>query len=207
MAFIATGFVACNSDDNDEIVTNHDELNSVKSQQEDYFSSKRKLLSSVESQQESFNLFKDKVSNDKGNYEDVLKEANSLNNQLVIDSQRLFASLGVTSEEISDILGSENSSDIIIAALAFIAYEEAKGEDPNENLQEEANIIAYSAQNKYIDCAIEALGLNIFDGVRNGAFLTKKAAIQFLKKAAVRLLGPIGTAITVAEYGWCLGRS
>ena len=57
-----------------------------------------------------------------------------------------------------------------------------------------------------MDCAIEALGLNLgfgtlHDLAQEGLELTAK---KFLKKVALRLLGPIGVAITVAEYAWCL---
>lgn len=60
---------------------------------------------------------------------------------------------------------------------------------------------------KAAGCAAETLGLNIFDALRNlGGEVTKKVAIQAIKKIGVRALGPVGFAITFAEWAWCYSR-
>lgn len=56
------------------------------------------------------------------------------------------------------------------------------------------------------DCAIRAIGMDIFAGLGSSAIKTwGKAAIKkAFKVAAKKIVGPVGVAITVVEFAVCM---
>lgn len=145
-----------------------------------------------------------------------------LENQ-VLDLVEVLNEKGVNN--ISDLSESESKQlfqpianstvDILVSHYGF-NYDELKEEfgeelnDPGIVMFGTSMIVTTSHKfdsGKAIECAAEALGLNVFDAIRNiGGEVTKKVAIEAIKKVGVRVLGPIGFAITFAEWAWCYGR-
>ena len=99
-------------------------------------------------------------------------------------------SMGVTDQEITEICGSDESS-VVTAALHAIN-------------SPEYNTYIVSTRNIYVTCALAVLGLDASCISELGKTTLKRAAINLLKSAAKKLLGPIGVALAVAEYGFCL---
>lgn len=106
-------------------------------------------------------------------------------------AKQVMYSMGVTDQEITEICGSDESS-VVTAALHAIN-------------SPECNTYIVSTRNIYVTCALAVLGLDAFSCISElGKTTLKRAAINLLKSAAKKLLGPIGVALAVAEYGFCL---
>ncbi len=104
-------------------------------------------------------------------------------------TMRVLQSYGISESEISDEFGSIDDPRLALVGISIVA---ANGDFDMD---------------KAIDCLVEALGLNVFDAIREvGEVGTKKALIKIVRGVASRFLGPIGMAITVAEWAWCYGR-
>ena len=114
---------------------------------------------------------------------------------LLESSYSYLRGIGVSEEEITESMSPDNLNLIIVGIGALV----------NDNSPEGKNINA--SRSRELTCLIEALGLNAFDMLREG-FKTgaKIAAKTLLKNVAKRMLGPIGVAITVAEFAWCMSR-
>jgi len=114
---------------------------------------------------------------------------------LLESSYSYLKGVGLSDEEISQSIGI-NDLNLIIVGIGTLVH---------DNSPEGKNISSY--RSRELNCLIEALGLNAFDMLREG-FKTgaKLAAKTMLKSVAKRLLGPIGVAITVAEFAWCMSR-
>lgn len=108
----------------------------------------------------------------------------------ILWAKQVMYSMGVTEQEIKETCGSDESS-VITAALYAI------------NTPEYTYIA--NTRNAYVTCALAVLGLDAFSCISElGKATLKKAAINLLKSAAKKLLGPMGVALAVAEYGFCI---
>ncbi|WP_291530248.1 hypothetical protein [Bacteroides sp. UBA939] len=106
-------------------------------------------------------------------------------------AKQVMYSMGVTEQEIKEICGSDESS-VVTAALHAIN-------------SPEYNTYITSTRNVYVTCALAVLGFDAFSCISQlGETTLKRAAIKLLKSAAMKLLGPIGVGLAVAEYGLCL---
>lgn len=112
-------------------------------------------------------------------------------------SYSYLVGVGLTEEEIENEMGADNVN-LILVAMATLNIEN----NPYSKFENHS-----SSEERELGCLIEALGLNAFDAIRSGLESgVKIAAKSLLKNIAKRLLGPIGVAITVAEFAWCMSR-
>ena len=107
-------------------------------------------------------------------------------------TKQVLAHYGVTDQELVEIFGDSNDERIALAGIAFADFHVSRATRSLE-------------WDDYADCAMRALGFNIFSSMRGA--ITKKLAIQMLKQVAKKVVGPVGVGITVAEFGWCLYRN
>lgn len=81
---------------------------------------------------------------------------------------------------------------------------------PEENLNEEFPMTTYGnglGWQDFVECGMIALGVDFLyaAGVEShSSKWTKKAATKAFGKIATRMLGPVGTTIAVATFGYCL---
>jgi len=127
---------------------------------------------------------------------------------LLEKSKELLALYGVDDQQILEELGDVNYVRLIVLAVGAMSYEESQGSLSSTNGMNVflGNRLYAQTDNPYVDCAIQALGLNLGFGTLHDLAEEglEKTVKKFLKKVAWRVLGPIGVAITVAEYAWCL---
>lgn len=124
--------------------------------------------------------------------ETIEKEVQELNQE----AKEMFLKIGLTEEEIYEIIDEEHSENLALAAMLIMSA-------VHDN-QEATRALT---GNVYLDCAIVALGGDIVS-LGRGLYkygLTKAAAKAALRAAATRLSGPIGVALTVAAWGLCVG--
>ena len=116
---------------------------------------------------------------------------------LVDESKKVLLANGVLEKDILEEFGDLNDKRIAIAGLGVFTF--LKYKKINKNNQ-------YRVEGDAVNCALEALGLNI--GISSlhelGEVGVKKFAKNLLKTAGKRLLGPIGVAIMVAEFAYCM---
>src|SRR5690606_14219635 len=100
-------------------------------------------------------------------------------NPIANETKRILIEYGITDEEIIEELGSINDPKLSLVGIGIITINTGDFD-----------------MDKAIYCLIEALGLDVFDAVREvGEVGTKKAFVKILKGVATRVLGPIGIAI------------
>lgn len=123
---------------------------------------------------------------------DLINVNNSIS-RIVNQTKLVLTQYGISNKELQDIFGSSNDPRIALLGVLFV----------NE-LHADASELRKLEWDDYVDCAMEAVGVNIFSSLRT---ITKKVALTMLKEVAKRAAGPAGVAITVAEFGWCLYRN
>ena len=135
--------------------------------------------------------------------------ANSLN-PLIQESKQYLYSMGFTEQDIQQMIAEENAieADLIPLVMSMTLLE--------DNLQVARNYLglfpinaAYAnmSWSEVGRCAIHALGFDaIFSLTSSGAKVWSMATIKTVfKTVAKRMLGPIGVAIAVVDFGLCLG--
>lgn len=146
------------------------------------------------------------------------KSSNTLTNALIIQelepliegTKIMFQNFGINHTDFEREFGNSSDPKIVLAGLAFLAAHNSSTREMSMNLSNlfVSKVYATESKDKTLDCAVEALGLNIFDAIRElGESGARMAAKSILKNVAKKFLGPIGIAITVAEFGWCMSRS
>lgn len=128
----------------------------------------------------------------------------------------------ITEEELNQIIAETGASDedVILVAMILGNQDIQRAElQVSKNERQTFNFLAtpcYAKDNfakqsnlKVIfDCALEAIGADIFTNVV--AFANAKWSKVVIKKifkiVAKRALGPVGVGIAVAEFGWCIYR-
>jgi hypothetical protein len=125
------------------------------------------------------------------------------------ETKRLLFEFGYTEDDLSQQVEDLNDTRIIIVGLAILA---AKDDASKETVQHFSNLFIQSAYAQDVGdtvaCAGAALGLDVFNELRAaeaaGKKIGKKLITEAVKTVAKRLMGPIGVAITLAEFGACM---
>ena len=129
------------------------------------------------------------------NEEKVIKE--NMDKLVVSTKNLILNNYQVSEKDLQGIFGKADDERIVIAGIAIIvAYQNAIKDDAFKT-----RALGWA---DYAQCGFEALGVNVFSSARN---VTKRTIIQILKEIGKRIYGPVGVAITVSEFGWCLYRS
>lgn len=133
---------------------------------------------------------------------------------LVQSSKRYLYSKGMSEEEIQEMLGEENADETVLVPFVMSLCDLEKQEYTFELSRSESNTFnlfattAYAANNDWAkvgSCAMQALGLDVItEFAYAGKVLTKAAIKSIFKTAAKRILGPIGVAIALVEFGVCM---
>lgn len=126
----------------------------------------------------------------------------------VIEAKNIIYSNGINEIEIQQILNETGAKeeDLIPVILLFnsVNKNNSLGYNNSFNIFVGDSYAQGFDTDKAINCAIAAVGLNLFDIARNIGETGFKAALKAaLKGIGTKFLGSIGIAITVAEWGWC----
>lgn len=120
----------------------------------------------------------------------IEKELQNLNQE----AKEMFLKIGLTEEEIYEIIDKEHSENLSLAAMLMVSAV----------YDNEASTRALTG-NAYVDCAVVALGGDLY--ALGNAFahgVSKATAKLALKAAAKRLAGPFGVGLIIAEWGLCV---
>ena len=134
-------------------------------------------------------------------------EAMRLLGVILKNSKNLLSYYGITEKELIKQYGTSDDHRIILAAIgAMVADDLKKQNSSSQNYSLFSQKLYAQTDNLYADCALEVLGLNfgvgtLHDLAQEGI---EKVVRNLVKKTALRLLGPVGIAITVAHYMWCI---
>lgn len=127
---------------------------------------------------------------------------------LVKSSKKYLKTKGFTDDEISIMLAEYNLDEtaIIPLVLACAETEKAISSSTTKCFRDHNNQTKDMTWSGVGDCALQAIGIDIFFGLSQSTLKTwSKAAIKRAFKAIVPIiLGPIGVAIIVAEFIYCL---
>jgi len=160
---------------------------------------------------------------DDGTYDTVLllsdSEAKESLKQLVKASKQYLRSKGFTNKDINDML-SENSADetqLVPFVMALAEIEKYQEDNPyidypfaDNNSSNNPYGVAPGPQKitwKQVgNCAMEAIGFDILASLAHSSAKTWSIAMikRVFKTAAKRLIGPVGVAIAVIEFGICI---
>lgn len=180
------GFVA-NSCRNDEFGENEINVDDASLKKFSYALSqyRQKITPIVQKEEESRN---------NGGYVELTEEERIILEHeykiLAQNGKELFLALDFTEEELNDIYYRGNTDDIALAAVFYNAFSENK-----------LGTRAITG-NVYADCALAVAGFDVFTCLEGrGKVMVKK----MLKTLAGKLLGPVGMALTIAEYTLCVG--
>ena len=139
----------------------------------------------------------------------------------VTPSKRFLYKRGFTEEEINDMLKENNATESDLVLLALVVNEQ---EVKNQQVAKAASINSFNFMDLFVtpayaqdvkcttilkdvfDCAIEALGFDIgwATATSTAKTWTKAAIKKAFKSMAQKALGPVGAAIAVGTFLWCL---
>ncbi|MFT3903486.1 MAG: hypothetical protein QM727_09945 [Niabella sp.] len=134
---------------------------------------------------------------------------NSLN-PLIQESKQYLYSRGFTEQDIQQMLNEENALETDLIPLVMIITQAENGQSVARNYLNLFPINTASAKVDWSEvgrCAIHAIGVDIlFSLGASGATVWSTMAIKTaFKTVAKRMLGPIGVAIAVVDFGFCMG--
>jgi hypothetical protein len=131
---------------------------------------------------------------------------NSLN-PLIQESKQFLYAKGLTEQDIQQMLSEENAAETDLVPLVMVITENEVSYPIARNY---SNLFINSAQaltwSQVGHCAAHALGVDVlFSLGSSGATVWTMGAIKTaFKTVAKRMLGPIGVAIAVVDFGFCL---
>lgn len=126
---------------------------------------------------------------------------------LVQDSKEFLYSKGMTEQDIQQMLIEENAPESDLVTLAMVIVENEATYPIARNY---SNFFVNSAHaltwSEVGHCAVHALGIDVLVSLgSSGATAWTIGAIKTaFKKVAERMMGPIGVAIAVVDFGFCL---
>lgn len=143
-------------------------------------------------------------------------EAKQSLSPLVEQSRQYLYSKGMSENEIQNMLTENNADETQLVPFVLLLINQecremelAKNERqkaPNNFLQLFVIPCRASNLNAVFDCGMEALGVDFLFAA--GTSITKTWSVAIIKKAfksiAQKALGPVGAAIAVGSFGWCL---
>lgn len=131
-------------------------------------------------------------------------------NPLVTESKQFLYSRGFTESDIQQMIQEENALETDLIPLVMAVTQAENSQVVARNYMNylpvsSANALTWSEVGS---CAMEALGADIlFSLGQSTATVWSMAAIKTaFKTVAKRMLGPIGVAIAVVDFSWCLMR-
>lgn len=129
---------------------------------------------------------------------DELQRVGQSLGRIVSSTKVVLNEYGVSEQELTSIFGASDDPRIALMGIIFV-----------DLLNREASRFRELEWDDFADCAMEALGINIFSSIRSHGIrrLTKAAALAAVRRIATRMAGVLGVGITVAEFGWCLYRA
>lgn len=128
-------------------------------------------------------------------------------NPLVQDSKEFLYTKGFTEQDIQQMLVEENAVETDLIALAMVITENEAtypvARNYSSSFVNSAQALTWSEVGH---CASHALGMDVlFSLGSSGATVWTMGAIKTaFKSVAKRMLGPIGVAIAVVDFGFCL---
>lgn len=133
---------------------------------------------------------------------DELQRVGQSLGRIVSSTKVVLNEYGVSEQELTSIFGTSDDPRIALMGIIFV-----------DLLNREASRFRDLEWDDFVDCAMGALGLNLFSSIRSRIsshglrHLTKAAAMAAVRRIATRMAGVLGVGITVAEFGWCLYRA
>lgn len=130
----------------------------------------------------------------------------------ITEAKNIIRNQGISDQELNQILIETGASEEDLVPVIMLFNSANNNGYNNLAFNNSLNLFvgnSYAQQfnlTKAKDCAIVALGLNLFDIARNIGETGFKAALKAaLRGVGTKFLGPIGIAITIAEWAWCYG--
>ncbi|MCA4899906.1 MAG: hypothetical protein ACK514_15165 [Bacteroidota bacterium] len=125
---------------------------------------------------------------------------------LLNESRVLIESYGI---DVMAEFGSLSNPDMVAGAISIYRMELAISSGASLSDVEQALDVTpeYQTTSSVYGCALNAAGVTVLiELARGGArYLSKQLAIKAIKKIAGKVLGPVGAAIAVLEFGDCMG--
>lgn len=157
--------------------------------------------------------------NENKNYKLLVSESKIIDglNPMIKNAKQYLYAKGFTEEEIQEMIIENNAQEIDLVAFVLTlsemelseAYYGSRDYRKNFNLSTMLFTPSYAKDvtySDYLDCAIRAIGLDLISSSTGSTlkswskFAIKKAFPVIIKRA----LGPIGVAIAVASFSYCL---
>ena len=135
---------------------------------------------------------------------------------ILTKSKNVLNSLGIDNETIIEEFGSLNNVELILTSLTAykidqlnnqgidiidleIGYNYTTGTYLDSN-----KINSYKMDDSIVDCALDALGVPAGLIVGSAKNLGRKALLKAARKLATRMLGWVGAAVAIYEFGDCM---
>ena len=137
---------------------------------------------------------------------------------LVEQSKKYLYSKGMTEEDIQQMLKEEGAGEDQLVPLVLVLMNHEYSEQKIAKLKKEksefkvSNLFATSCMastlNASLDCALEAIGADVLASLAQSSASAWSAYIikRVFKTVAKRVLGPIGVAIAVVDFAFCMHR-
>ena len=183
-------FVSCSPEDEENLGTLPND-SAVISKSENPEVDLANLKSAVQGFISSVNI--EELSNGINTFDSEVQASTYL--QPIIDETlAVLPEYGISTEELQENISDLNDPRIAIIGIGIVTIDSGV-----QNLQ-----VKSVDWDRAIGCALSAIGFNSIDLIRNAAQTGTRLAIRSLiRTVAVRLLGPIGVAFTVAEWAVC----
>ena len=129
----------------------------------------------------------------------------------IVEARQFLHTRGMTDEDIDQMIVEEGGTeeDLIATVTLVIEDERSRGYASSANFSSIFVNSAYAQDwDKIGNCAAKAIGIDaayaITSGTSGGKW-KKKAIAKLFKKVASRFLGPVGVALAVMEFAFCVG--
>ncbi len=136
------------------------------------------------------------------------KEINSAIAPIISGTKELLRTFDLTESDLAEVFDDPNDPRISIVGLTILASENNEGNQIAMNFASILGTSVYAQSWGDIGrCAAAALGVDLIYGLTDAgasAAWKRKALKKLFKKVATRILGPVGVAIAIAEFGICV---
>jgi hypothetical protein len=136
--------------------------------------------------------------------------------EILNKSKNALNSLGIDNETIIEEFGSLNNVEIILTSLTAYKIDQLNNQGidiidleigynyTTDTYLDLNKINSYKMDDSIVDCALDALGIPAGLIVGSAKNLGRKALLKAARKLATRILGWVGAAVAIYEFGDCM---
>lgn len=134
-------------------------------------------------------------------------ELESVLSLLTVDALKVLDSYGISYNDISGIVSGEDDCKIILFSMILIELEQNGVSYDRFYVSPNRKTSWTQTRSKMLDCAARSVfGIGISEGIyAAGAKIGLNTALRIFGTVAVRTIGVVGVAYSVALYGDCMG--